>query len=116
MDRYGNALSTAFSSGWSRPATTMSGDDDNTDRTSAIEFPCTFPIKMMGRDEPSFRSAAIAIIEEHAGPVSESDVREARSSRGNFVSITITINAASQDQLDSIYRALTEHDKVLFAL
>lgn len=94
----------------------MSGDDENADRSSAIEFPCAFPIKMMGRDEPGFRSAAVAIIEEHSGPVSESDIREARSARGNFVSITITINASSQDQLDSIYRALTEHDQVLFAL
>ncbi|MDH4109201.1 MAG: DUF493 domain-containing protein [Gammaproteobacteria bacterium] len=94
----------------------MSGDGDNADRSSAIEFPCSFPIKMMGRDEPGFRATAISIIEKHAGTVSESDIREARSSKGNFVSITITINAVSQGQLDDIYRALTDHEQVLFAL
>jgi len=94
----------------------MSGDGDNADRGSAIDFPCSFPIKMMGRDEPGFRAAALGIIEEHTGRVSSDDVRETRSSKGNFVSITVTITAVSQDQLDNIYRALTEHEQVLFAL
>ena len=81
-----------------------------------LTFPCDFPIKMMGRDEPGFRAAAVALVEQHAGTVSDDAIRTTMSRKGNFLSITITINAKSQKQLDDIYRDLTEHDEILVAL
>ena len=83
---------------------------------SAIEFPCEFPIKMMGRDTPAFRSTARALVEKHAGKVANDAVREAQSRKGNFVSITVTITATSQQQLDAIYHDVTDHEDVLMAL
>lgn len=83
---------------------------------SAIEFPCEFPIKMMGRDTPAFRSTARALVEKHAGKVADDAVREAQSRKGNFVSITVTITATSQQQLDAIYQDVTDHEDVLMAL
>ena len=83
---------------------------------SAIEFPCEFPIKMMGRDTPAFRSTALALVENHAGKVADDAVREAQSRKGNFVSITVTITATSQQQLDAIYQDVTDHEDVLMAL
>ena len=90
----------------------------NDDSTSGqiLQFPCSFPVKMMGRDTPDFRQTVIDIITRHAGSVSESDVRIAPSSKGTFVSVTVTIQAVSQDQLDNIYRELTEHEDVLVGL
>jgi putative lipoic acid-binding regulatory protein len=81
-----------------------------------LEFPCDFPIKMMGRDEDSFREAAIAVIEEHAGKLSDDAISTSSSRKGNFVSITVTISAQSQQQLDDIYQALTDHEEILVAL
>ena len=83
---------------------------------SAIEFPCEFPIKMMGRDTPEFRSTARALVEKHAGKVEDHAVRQAQSRKGNFVSITVTITATSQQQLDAIYQDVTDHEDVLMAL
>jgi uncharacterized protein len=83
---------------------------------SAIEFPCEFPIKMMGRDTPEFRVTARALVEKHAGKVADDAVREAQSRKGNFVSITVTITATSQQQLDAIYQDVTDHEDVLMAL
>ena len=83
---------------------------------SAIEFPCEFPIKMMGRDTPEFRSTARALVEKHAGTISDDAVRQAQSRKGNFVSITVTIMATSQQQLDAIYQDVTDHEDVLMAL
>ena len=83
---------------------------------SVIEFPCEFPIKMMGRDTPAFRSTARALVEKHAGKVANDAVREAQSRKGNFVSITVTITATSQRQLDAIYQDVTDHEDVLMAL
>jgi len=88
---------------------------DSTEDT-LLEFPCQFPIKMMGRDEQCFRQVAVALIEEHTGTIAEDAVSTATSSKGNFLSITVTITAESQQQLDDIYRALSSHEAILVAL
>lgn len=83
---------------------------------SLLEFPCEFPIKMMGRDHREFRDAAFQVIERHAGPVDDESVRVSSSRQGNFLSITVTITATSQEQLDNIYRDLSAHEQILVAL
>ena len=83
---------------------------------SVLKFPCEFPIKMMGRDSVKFRETARMLVEQHTGPVDDAAIRSARSRKGNFVSITITVVAQSQEQLDNIYRELTAHEDVLMAL
>ncbi len=83
---------------------------------SALQFPCEFPIKMMGRDTPEFRSAARTLVEEHVDGVSDERVQASISRNGRFVSVTVTITATSQQQLDDIYRDVTAHDDVLMAL
>ncbi|HEX6259417.1 MAG TPA: DUF493 domain-containing protein [Woeseiaceae bacterium] len=81
-----------------------------------LEFPCQFPIKMMGRDLPEFRAAALAAVERHAGRIEADAVRVSASSNGNFLSITVTITATSREQLDNIYRDLTADEQILVAL
>lgn len=81
-----------------------------------LEFPCEFPIKIMGRESDDFHSLARELVEKHTGPLADEAVVSSLSSKGNFVSVTVTINAQSQQQLDDIYRELTAHDEVLMAL
>ncbi|MDH3265971.1 MAG: DUF493 domain-containing protein [Gammaproteobacteria bacterium] len=81
-----------------------------------LTFPCSFPIKMMGRDTVEFRLTARSLVEKHTGPLSDDAINNALSRNGNFVSITITVNALSQEQLDNIYRDVSSHDDVLMAL
>jgi len=83
---------------------------------SVIEFPCEFPIKMMGRDTPEFRATARRLIENHVGPVAETSIQVNLSGKGNFVSVTVTVTATSQQLLDDIYRDVSGHDDVLMAL
>lgn len=83
---------------------------------TAFEFPCEFPIKMMGLDTPEFRSTARALVEKHAGPVGDAAVKVTPSRTGRFVSVTVTFSAQSREQLDCLYREVTAHDAVLVAL
>lgn len=83
---------------------------------SVMEFPCSFPIKLMGRETAEFRRIARAIVERHTGPVDDNSIESALSRNGRFVSITITVVAESREQLDNIYRDATAHDDVLMAL
>jgi len=81
-----------------------------------LTFPCAFPIKMMGRDTQDFRDAARSLVEKHTGPLGDETIKSAMSRNGNFVSITITVQAQSQQQLDDIYRDVSSHEAVLMAL
>lgn len=70
----------------------------------------------MGRDTQEFRSTMRGLIEKHLGPIADESIQFNLSGKGNFVSVTITITATSQQQLDDIYREVSGHDDVLMAL
>ncbi len=82
---------------------------------SAIEFPCEFPIKAMAKSMVGIENKILAIIQAHAPEVNEGAMRTTASSKGKYVSVTITINAQSQLQLDNIYGDLTRDPNVLMA-
>lgn len=81
-----------------------------------IQFPAEFPIKVMGRMDADLARLTRTIIERHAGTLAADQVRERPSAAGNFLAVTFVIQAASQEQLDSIYRELTACEAVLMAL
>lgn len=86
------------------------------DNDELFSFPCEFPIKVMGRDSEAFRSLTLAIVERHAGPLEAGRISQRPSSKGNFLSLTYTIEARSRAQLDAIYEDLTSSGVVLVAL
>jgi putative lipoic acid-binding regulatory protein len=81
-----------------------------------LEFPCRFPIKIMGAATDEFRSLALGIITRHFGEPAVSDIEERPSSGGRYLGLTITVNAASKAQLDAVYTELTSCRQVLVAL
>jgi putative lipoic acid-binding regulatory protein len=81
-----------------------------------LEFPCEFPIKMMGHNTPEFIATARALVEIHTGQLEDSRVQQAFSRNERFVSVTVTVRAQSKKQLDDIYRDLSAHKSVLMAL
>ena len=85
-------------------------------REGLLEFPCSFPVKAMGRAEEDFDALVVEIVRRHVSDLAENAVESRTSRGGKWVSVTVTIRATSQEQLDAIYRALTKHDKVVMAL
>ncbi|KJV05435.1 YbeD family protein [Methylocucumis oryzae] len=83
---------------------------------NALIFPCQFPIKAMGRVDIELDLLVLEIIQKHASIVSPSAVRTRASKKGTYVSVTVTIEATSKQQLDAIYQELTAHPAVLAAL
>ncbi len=88
----------------------------NESSPSLLEFPCRFPIKAMGRFSSDFESIISEIITRQASLWPDEPIRSRPSGAGNFVSVTATIEAKSQDQLDAIYQELTDCEQVLMAL
>ena len=83
---------------------------------SIMTFPCSFPIKLMGRETDEFRQTAREIVEKHTGPLEDDAIESSLSRNGRFVSVTVTVIAESREQLDNIYRDATAHDDVIMAL
>ena len=81
-----------------------------------FDFPCEFPIKVMGRDSETFRSLTRAIVERHAGPLGAASITQRSSSAGKYLALTYTIEGQSRAQLDAIYQALSDSGVVLVAL
>ena len=69
----------------------------------------------MGRDKDDFAELVLELIGQHSDspPVR---VQQRSSSSGKYLSLTVTVTASSRDQLDSIYRALNGHDRILMTL
>ncbi len=81
-----------------------------------LEFPCDFPIKVMGRAEPGFDSLVVELVRRHAPDLNEEAVSSRPSKGGKWVSVTVTLRAESKAQVDAIYLDLTAHEKVVMAL
>jgi uncharacterized protein len=84
--------------------------------TTPQDFPSDFPIKVMGRHDSDLRALTQAIIERHAGPLADAQIKTRTSADGNFLALTYMVHATSREQLDKIYRELTACKLVLMAL
>ena len=83
---------------------------------SLLEFPCKFPIKAMGRAENNFEGLVAEIVLRHAEICPDETIKTNPSGSGNFISVTVVIQAISKAQLDRIYQDLTDCEQVLVAL
>jgi uncharacterized protein len=83
---------------------------------SFIEYPCAFPIKVMGVHHETFIEAVVAIVNEHAPDFDAASIEHRPSSTGKYLGLTVTVNATSREQLDNIYRRLTGHPLVKYVL
>lgn len=86
------------------------------DDESLLKFPCEFPIKIMGKNHHGFHQAVIEILKKHLNDFDTTEFKEVESKQRNYCSITVYVNATSQQHLDEIYMDLTASDWVIMAL
>ena len=70
----------------------------------------------MGIAADDFDTLVVAIVRKHVNDLREGAIRSKQSRTGKYVSITVTIQAKSQDQLDDIYGELSRHERILMVL
>lgn len=83
---------------------------------SLFEFPCDFPIKVMGKSHPDFTDTIVTVVKQFDPSFDVTRIEIRPSSGGNYTGLTVTIRAQSREQLDDIYRALTGHPMVKVVL
>lgn len=86
------------------------------DEPSLLEFPCDFPIKVMGRRQDGFAQSVLEVVLRHAPDFDAAAMEMRPSGQGNYMSLTCTVRAVSRAQLDALYRELTAHPLVKVVL
>ncbi|HJU71049.1 MAG TPA: DUF493 family protein [Paucimonas sp.] len=83
---------------------------------SLIEYPSDFPIKIMGAMQDGFAQTMVEVVTLHDPTFHAGKMEMRPSSKGTYLSITVTVRAISREQLDNLYRALTSHPMVKVVL
>lgn len=83
---------------------------------SLIEYPSSFPIKVMGSNVEGFAQDLIEVARRFDPQLDAAAITTRVSAEGNYIGVTITITATSREQLDDLYRALTAHPGVKVVL
>lgn len=83
---------------------------------SPLQFPCAFPVKIMGAGDIDLRSLALELVRRHAPDLDEAQTQTRLSRTGRYQSITVVISARDRAQLDAIYRELSAHPQVALTL
>ncbi|WP_230405083.1 DUF493 family protein [Undibacterium rugosum] len=83
---------------------------------SLIEYPSEFPIKIMGAMHDAFAQTMVEVVTLHDPTFHAGKMDMRPSSKGTYLSVTVTVWATSRDQLDNLYRALSGHPMVKVVL
>ena len=81
-----------------------------------LNFPCTYTIKVIGKDDQAFKHAVDKVIQSSNIQLTALGIKTNTSSQKKYKSLSINFTATSKQQLDDIYKALTDLPEVLWAL
>ena len=87
-----------------------------TSSSTLIDYPCEFPIKIMGKDEREFAKSILIIVNRHIPGFDDKSVETRASKKNKYLSLTCTVYVISQSQLDALYQELCDHPMVLMVL
>ena len=80
--------------------------DTPAEKAPKIEFPCLYPIKIIGLAAAGFQTEVVSIVERHTGKISAELIKARPSKQENYLSVTVTIAATGELQLRSIFTDL----------
>lgn len=83
---------------------------------SLIEYPCEFPMKVMGAMQDAFAQTIVEVVVKHDETFHAGKMEMRPSSKGNYLALSITVYAVSREQLDNLYRDLSAHPMVKMVL
>ena len=81
-----------------------------------INFPCDYPIKVVGDVRPNFHEEVYEVVACHDPTMTTERVSQRTSRRGNFISISFMLTAESEEQLESLFVELKQIESVRLVL
>lgn len=84
--------------------------------TDILEFPCEFPLRVIGDDADDFFDFVLDIVRRHVPELDDQSVSAQPSSNGRYISIRMNFTADNRQQVDGLYIELSGHSRVRFIL
>ncbi|HMT79097.1 MAG TPA: DUF493 domain-containing protein [Azonexus sp.] len=85
-------------------------------KDTLLEFPCEFPLKIMGKADDKLAQVVLDIVTVHAPDFDGATMEMRASAGGNYLSLTCTVVARSKPQLDALYTDLSGHPMIKVVL
>ncbi len=83
---------------------------------SLFEFPTEYPLKVAGKNTVDFERTVVEIVRRHVADFDDSTVTVRESKGGKYLAVSVSFTAQSKAQLDALYRDLTSHADIVWAL
>lgn len=83
---------------------------------SLIEYPCDFPLKVLGHSRAGYAQTVLEIVRRHVPDYDGASMEMRPSRKGKYLSVTCTVRATSREQLDALYQELCDHPMVVMVL
>ena len=86
------------------------------EETPKIEFPCDYPIKILGEAHTELHEHILKVMDNHAPGFDRSKITVRDSSKGRWQSMTLVITATGKPQLEAIFADLKTSSRVKMVL
>ena len=90
--------------------------ENTPEHSTAINFPCDFTFKIMGKANDSFEINALSIIKKYFPDLKENSIRQQHSKGKNYLALSITVYAEDKSTVDNVYQELSQCSDVMIAL
>lgn len=81
-----------------------------------IEFPCDYPIKILGDVTEDFIDTVVSVVQQYAPDMDSKNISVKESSKGKFQSVTVVIKATGKEQIENIFAKLKKIEAVKIVL
>jgi uncharacterized protein len=79
-----------------------------TDKSTLIEFPCDFTLKIIGVSSDDFIERITTIVRKHFPETLAINIIPKHSEKGNYTAISATVYTHDKPSLDALYSDLTQ--------
>lgn len=79
-------------------------------------FPDTYSIKAVGKDEENFSEFVADVVRGIVDDPAAVSYRTRPSRNGSYLAVTISFTADSQQQLDDVFKQMSEQTRVVWVL
>lgn len=94
----------------------MVNAQDKVQERPRIEFPCDYPIKVLGEQGDGFVELVVDIVRRHDPELCEERISYRESGKGRYLSVQLVITATGTDQLQALFAELKASGRVALVL
>ncbi len=80
------------------------------------QFPSTYSLKAIGKTEGDFENLIYSIMLRHIPSFERNGMSSRLSRDGNYLSVTVSFDAESKEQVEALFKELNAHERVIIVL